>query len=95
MDHPTEPPVLPNGRGQNAVLLKVGAIGVLLLLLQVPLFLTHGLVRERKQYQAQATNEVSATWGREQAIIGPVLAVRVLPPFLFVSAWFVHPSVRR
>lgn len=60
---------------RRSVFTKLAGIGVLLLLLHVPLVLTHGVLRERRNYQAQATAEISATWGNEQRVAGPVLAV--------------------
>jgi inner membrane protein len=72
----SEPPVLrtPAAR-RRSWFIKIVSIGALLLLLHVPLLMTHGVLRERRGYQAQATEEISRIWGREQKITGPVLAV--------------------
>lgn len=72
----SEPPVLPAvAARRRSWLIKITSIVVLLALLQIPLALTHGVLRERKAFQAQATDEICSVWGREQRIVGPVLAV--------------------
>jgi inner membrane protein len=58
-----------------SVFLKIASIGVLIALLHIPLAMTHGVLLERRTYQAQATKEVAEMWGREQLLVGPVLAV--------------------
>lgn len=58
-----------------SVFFKVAGIGVLLLLLHIPLALTNQVLRERQGFQAQATEEVAALWGRPQLVSGPILAV--------------------
>jgi len=55
--------------------LKLTVICGLVLLLHVPLFMTNGVLRDRQGYQAQATAEIAETWGRQQMVSGPVLAV--------------------
>ena len=73
---PVPPPLPPVGpRFRWGVLLKVSGIVVLILLLHVPLALTRGVLAERQSYQAQASDEVAAVWGRRQTLIGPVLMV--------------------
>lgn len=54
---------------------KIAGICLLLLLLHIPLALTNNVLRERRGFQAQATEEVAALWGRQQLVSGPVLAV--------------------
>jgi inner membrane protein len=58
-----------------ALFLKLVGMGVLILVLHIPLFLTHGVLRERQNYQQQATREIAGIWGQSQLISGPVLAV--------------------
>lgn len=50
-------------------------MGALILLLHVPLVMTNGVLRERQRYQAQAVQEISSVWGRQQRVTGPILAV--------------------
>lgn len=57
------------------IFLKLGSICVLLVLLQIPLWMTKGVLLERQKYQLQATEEIAGIWGRRQLVTGPVLAV--------------------
>ncbi len=71
-----QPPVIPTaGARRLAVFLKVAGICLLIALLHIPLFMTYGVLRERRNYQAQATDEIAGIWGRAQRVSGPVLAV--------------------
>ena len=69
------PPITPVVKRRFAVTLKLASICALLLLLHIPLAMTRGVLRERQQYQAEATDAIASVWGREQRITGPVLAV--------------------
>ncbi len=72
----TPPPVLLTpSRRRLLLFIKVGGIGFLILLLHIPLLMTHGVLRERQQYQRQAQDEIAGLWGRRQVITGPVLMV--------------------
>lgn len=70
------PPILvaPLARRRSWVL-KLLCMGALIVALHVPLFMTHGVLRERQRYQEQAIHEISSVWGREQSVTGPVLVV--------------------
>lgn len=71
-----QPPVLATpGSRRLAVFLKIASICLLIAFLHIPLGMTHGVLRERRAYQAQATEEIAGIWGRSQTITGPVLAV--------------------
>jgi inner membrane protein len=71
-----EIPALPSAFTRRLlVLAKVASICVLIVLLHIPLFMTHGVLRERQNYRAQAADEVMGIWGRRQVVTGPVLAV--------------------
>jgi inner membrane protein len=79
---PTEPPLLSHFTARRRfIMLKVIGIGVLALLLQIPVLMTYGVLRDRQRYQTQATEEISRVWGQEQRLTGPVLAV----PYTYVS----------
>ena len=54
---------------------KFGLIGFLILLLLIPLFMVNALVYERENRAREVRNEVSQTWGPEQRLNGPFLAV--------------------
>ena len=75
MDTPQPPILLTPARRRFMIYLKLGCICLLLLLLQIPLFMTGGVLRERQRYQLQATEEIAGIWGRRQLVTGPVLAV--------------------
>src|SRR3954467_12896133 len=70
------PPVIPTpGSRRLAVFLKIGFICLLIAFLHIPLGLTQGVLRERRAYQQQATDEIAGIWGHSQLVTGPVLAV--------------------
>ncbi len=54
---------------------KVVAIVAIVLLLMVPLALLGGLVSEREALRDDARREVSAQWGQDQTVGGPVLTI--------------------
>jgi inner membrane protein len=72
----SEPPVIAGpASGRFFLFLKIGGICLLIALLHVPLALMHGVLKERQEYQAAATDEIARVWGRQQLVMGPVLAV--------------------
>ncbi len=71
-----QPPVIPTpGSRRLSVFLKITGICLLIALLHIPLGMTHGVLRERRGYQLQATAEIAGLWGKAQQVTGPVLAV--------------------
>ncbi len=60
---------------RNSPLLKGAAIGLLLLLLQIPILLIYGLLEERDRTRQHAVREVADKWGGPQQIVGPFLVV--------------------
>jgi inner membrane protein len=60
---------------QSSQLLRLLAIGVLALLLQIPISMIAGLVTERQARRAEAVEDVTSKWGRTQQLTGPVLVV--------------------
>ncbi|MBI2813012.1 MAG: cell envelope integrity protein CreD [Opitutae bacterium] len=71
-----QPPVIPTpGSRRLAVFLKITGICLLIALLHIPLGMTQGVLRERRDFQRQATEEIAGIWGRSQLVTGPVLAV--------------------
>lgn len=78
MNHP--PPlaasvVSPKPARRWHAVLKLAAIAGLIVLLQVPLLLVWNTLREREQRRRAASEEIASTWGGDQVIVGPVLAV--------------------
>lgn len=60
---------------KTSLLVKLFSIGFLTLLLLIPNAMIKELVRERQDRLAEATQEVSASWGVPQTVIGPILSV--------------------
>ena len=75
MDLPQPPVIITPARRRFMIFLKLGSICVLLVLLQIPLLMTKGVLLERQRYQLQAKEEIAGIWGRRQVVAGPVLAV--------------------
>lgn len=75
METPEPPRIASPAQRRFFLSLKVGGIVLLILALHLPLALTHGVLRERRGYQREASAEIASTWGRAQVLAGPVLAV--------------------
>lgn len=60
---------------RNAIVLKVAAIGFLILMLLIPMEMIRSLVMERQSRQIEATTEISSKWGNQQRLVGPILTV--------------------
>ncbi len=54
---------------------KLAFIGFLMLLLLIPSTMILNLVREREQRRMETENGVTAIWGNEQTLVGPVLSI--------------------
>ena len=59
----------------NSPLWRACLLGLLVLLLQIPILLIHGVVSERQTSQQQATQEVTSKWGKEQSLVGPLMII--------------------
>lgn len=59
----------------NAAGFKLALIAVLSLFLLIPGFMIMELIREREQRRDETIREVTAIWGNEQTICGPVLTI--------------------
>ena len=97
MDSPQPPVIVTPARRRLMIYRKLGCICLLLLLLQIPLFMTGGVLRERQRYQLQATEEIAGIWGRRQRVTGPVLAVPYAYRATVIRSWraLLNWSVRR
>lgn len=60
---------------KSSILLKLMAIGILVLLLMIPTSMISSLIVERQSLKNEAVHEVSSNWGLEQKISGPVVSV--------------------
>ena len=58
-----------------SILLKLGVIGILILLLLIPLGMVESVLHDRKQLRDEAVKDITSTWGQDQSITGPVLVV--------------------
>lgn len=56
-------------------LLKMTAIGILILLFLIPTSMIKDLIRERQENQENVIREVAGTWGDAQYVGGPVISV--------------------
>jgi len=57
------------------IIFKIAIIGVLSLLLLIPLHMLDSLLQERLARRTSAVQEITATWGPSQSVIGPILVV--------------------
>jgi inner membrane protein len=60
---------------KSSQIVKIMAIGALILLLQIPIFMISGTVKERKYRSYEAAEEIASKWGRTQHIIGPFITI--------------------
>jgi len=76
-DQPPPPPVSLGRRYQAYV--KPIIIAFLVLASLIPLHSIRGLVLERQQTSHEVAKEIAASWGGEQRLAGPILALPVFP----------------
>lgn len=83
---PTPPPIRPpqdpvqslieSGRRTLAgSTFKLLLVGILTLLMLIPVAKIYFLLQERQERRDTAVNEITATWGKPQEIVGPVLII--------------------
>lgn len=75
MNLPQPPVIRPSLLRRLSLYLKLAGICFLILLLHIPMFMMHAVLKERRDYQTQAVGEIAGLWGQHQQITGPVLAV--------------------
>jgi inner membrane protein len=80
------PPPLPSSNerasaARGSIVVKLVAIGVLVLVLQVPLLFVRSTLDERQARRGEAVQDIASTWGEEQCVAGPFLVV----PYTFPS----------
>ena len=75
MDTSEPPVILSPAQRRLSLFIKIGGIALLIIALHIPLALMNGVLTERQNYQAQATDEIAGIWGRRQLVTGPVLAI--------------------
>nr|NQU92756.1 inner membrane CreD family protein [Bacteroidota bacterium] len=69
-------------RLSSSISLKLGVIGLLILILLIPAGMIRQLIEERQLTRDEVVREISDKWGKIQALTGPVL---VLPYFEYES----------
>lgn len=77
-DQKTEAVIKQGTAFKDSLLFKLLAIGFLVLVLLIPNAMIQELIRERQNRQMGAVQEVSASWGGPQTIVGPVLSIPYL-----------------
>src|SRR6202023_2667717 len=76
---PTAPPPLPKSQPsfgkRYSTIIKLLGVGALVLILLIPLAMITGVLNDRLQRRNEAVTDITSAWGREQNVIGPVLAI--------------------
>ncbi len=76
MDEETKSPgIIKSFFERHSVTLKLIGIGIIILVLLIPLGMIRSVLYERINRRDYAVDEITSTWGREQAIVGPVLMI--------------------
>ncbi|MEM0991825.1 MAG: cell envelope integrity protein CreD [Bacteroidota bacterium] len=60
---------------RNSLIVKILAIGILILLLLIPSNMVEDLIRSRQYSSQQVINEVSSLWSYPQRLVGPILSI--------------------
>jgi inner membrane protein len=80
---PDAPPPLPKSqpffKKRHLTTLKLFGVGALILLMLIPLAMIQGVLNDRLARRNEAVDDITASWGKDQNIIGPVLVV----PYLY------------
>jgi inner membrane protein len=73
------PPPLPKSQPsfgkRNRTIIKLLGVGALVLILLIPLAMITGVLSDRLMRRNEAVAEITASWGKEQNVIGPVLGI--------------------
>ncbi len=72
---------------KNSNTFRVLFIGFLILLLLIPMGMVESLIADRGHLYRQASSEITASWGKEQLIMGPVLTLPYVRTFPNKSGW--------
>jgi len=65
----------PSFRRQNSTIIKLLGVGALVLVMMIPLLMISGVLSERLERRNEAVDEITASWGKDQQILGPVLCL--------------------
>jgi len=75
------------GNFRNSKTFRVLFIGFLILLLLIPMGMVESIISERGHLYRQANNEITASWGKQQLLIGPILTIPYVKTFSNNSGW--------
>jgi inner membrane protein len=75
------------GDFKNSNTFRVLFIGFLILLLLIPMGMVKSIISERGHLYRQANNEITAAWGKQQLLIGPILTIPYVKTFSDNSGW--------
>jgi inner membrane protein len=78
-DTQAPPPPLPKSQPsfgkRHSTMIKLLGVGGLVLILLIPLAMISGVLSDRLMRRNEAVAEITASWGKEQNVIGPVLGI--------------------
>src|SRR5204862_3108612 len=76
---PDAPPPLPKSqpffKRRHMTMLKLFGVGALILVMLIPLLMIQGVLNDRLARRNEAVDDITASSGKDQNIIGPVLVV--------------------
>jgi inner membrane protein len=78
IDTPAPPPLpksQPSFGKRHSTMIKLLGVGGLVLILLIPLAMISGVLSDRLMRRNEAVAEITASWGKEQNVIGPVLGI--------------------
>src|SRR5882762_1483455 len=79
------PPPLPKSQPsfarRHSTIIKLIGVGALVLVLLIPLEMITGVLSDRLSRRNEAVADITASWGKEQNVIGPVLGIPYLYKF--------------
>src|ERR1041384_6757709 len=79
---PAAPPPLPKSqpffKKRHLTMLKLFGVGGLILVMLIPLLMIQGVLNDRMARRNEAVDDITASWGKDQNIIGPILVVPYL-----------------
>lgn len=81
---------LPDHLKGSTTVIKIAGVTILILLLLIPLQMVRSVLRERLGRRNEAVSSITASWGRDQKLIGPVL---IVPYQRAVRSWKERPTV--
>src|SRR5439155_25083813 len=73
------PPPLPKSQPsfgrRHSTIIKLLAVGALVLVLLIPLAMITGVLSDRLSRRNEAVADITSSWGKEQNVIGPMLGI--------------------